>query len=119
MVATSDSPIRLLHCACLGLILLLLRTATAHAPDQRAAGSADRGAFAGVSADGATDGVTVGQVEFSIRVRRALETLGIRTLGDLAAKSEVELMGCPNFGQTSVNEVHAKLAGHGLRLAES
>ena len=71
------------------------------------------------AADGGTDGVTVGQVEFSIRVRRALETLGIRTLGDLAAKSEADLMSCPNFGQTSVNEVHAKLAEHGLRLAES
>jgi DNA-directed RNA polymerase subunit alpha len=69
--------------------------------------------------DGATDGVSVAQVEFSIRVRRALETLGIRTLGDLAAKSEAELMSCPNFGQTSVNEVHAKLAEHGLRMAES
>ena len=71
------------------------------------------------AADGATDGVTVGQVEFSIRVRRALETLGIRTLGELAAKSETDLMACPNFGQTSVNEVHAKLAEHGLRLAEA
>ena len=70
------------------------------------------------AADGDTDGVTVGQVEFSIRVRRALEVLGIRTLGDLAAKSETELMTCPNFGQTSLNEVHAKLSEHGLRLAD-
>jgi len=71
------------------------------------------------AAEGATDEVSVAQVEFSIRVRRALETLGIRTLGDLAAKSEAELMTCPNFGQTSLNEVHAKLAEHGLRLNES
>ena len=62
--------------------------------------------------------LSTAQVEFSVRVRRALETLGIASLGDLAAKSEAELMGCPNFGQTSLNEIHAKLSEHGLTLAE-
>jgi DNA-directed RNA polymerase subunit alpha len=62
--------------------------------------------------------ITTAQVEFSVRVRRALDTLGIATLGDLAAKSEADLMNCPNFGQTSLNEIHAKLSEHGLTLAE-
>ena len=60
----------------------------------------------------------IGQVEFSVRVRRALDTLDLETLGDLADKTEAELLTCPNFGQTSLNEVHAKLAEQGLKLAE-
>ena len=67
--------------------------------------------------DGDAASTPVAQVEFSVRVRRALETMGLVSLGDLAAKSEADLLGCGNFGQTSLNEVHAKLSEHGLRLA--
>ena len=59
------------------------------------------------------------QVEFSVRARRALETLGVATLGALAAKTEPELLACRNFGQTSLNEVQQRLAEYGLRLRES
>jgi DNA-directed RNA polymerase subunit alpha len=59
------------------------------------------------------------QIEFSVRARKALDTLGLRTLGDLAAKSEPELLACRNFGQTSLNEVVQRLAEYGLRLRES
>jgi len=58
------------------------------------------------------------QIDFSIRVRRALEAMKLKTLGDLAAKTEGELLSCNNFGQTSLNEVHAKLAEYGLKLSE-
>lgn len=58
------------------------------------------------------------QVEFSIRSRRALQNLNLRTLGDLAAKSEAELLGCKNFGQTSLNEVRQRLGDYGLQLRE-
>ena len=60
----------------------------------------------------------IDRVEFSVRARRALESLRIRTLGDLAAKSEAELMTCRNFGQTSLNEVRQRLAEYGLELRE-
>ncbi|MHC4563102.1 MAG: DNA-directed RNA polymerase subunit alpha C-terminal domain-containing protein [Planctomycetota bacterium] len=63
-------------------------------------------------------GAPVSQVDFSIRVRRALELLGITSLGELAAKTEAELLACSNFGQTSLNEVNAKLAEHGMKLAD-
>ncbi len=59
------------------------------------------------------------QIEFSIRARRALQTLRLGTLGDLAAKSEPELMGCKNFGQTSLDEVRMRLGEYGLRLRET
>jgi DNA-directed RNA polymerase subunit alpha len=59
------------------------------------------------------------QIEFSVRSRRALENLGVNSLGDLAAKTEAELLACRNFGQTSLNEVTQRLAEYGLRLRES
>ena len=58
------------------------------------------------------------QIEFSVRARRAIENLGIKSLGELANKTEVELMSCKNFGQTSLNEVRQRLGEHGLSLRE-
>jgi DNA-directed RNA polymerase subunit alpha len=59
------------------------------------------------------------QVELSIRARRAIDSLKIVTLGELAAKSEAELLGCKNFGQTSLNEIRQKLNEYGLHLREA
>ena len=36
--------------------------------------------------------------------------------GDLANKTEAELLACPNFGQTSLNEIKTKLDELGLSL---
>ena len=62
--------------------------------------------------------VPIEQVELSVRVRRAIETLKVTTLGQLANKSEAELLTCKNFGQTSLNEVRQRLAEYGLQLRE-
>ena len=59
------------------------------------------------------------QIEFSVRARRALERLGLRTLGELACKTDAELLGCRNFGQTSLNEVSQRLSEYGLSLRQS
>ena len=56
----------------------------------------------------------IGQIDFSVRVRRALEQLGIHTLGELIAKTEVELMNQKNFGQTSLHEIRQKLTEYGV-----
>ena len=61
----------------------------------------------------------VKQVDLSIRVQRALETMKVKTLGDLITKTEADLLACSNFGQTSLNEVHAKLTEYGLKLSEA
>ncbi len=58
----------------------------------------------------------VSDLGFSVRARKALQLLGINTLGDLAARTEAELMGVKNFGATSLDEVKAKLDEHGLAL---
>lgn len=52
----------------------------------------------------------------SVRARKALQVLGLQTLGDLAARTEAELMGVKNFGSTSMDEVKEKLAEYGLEL---
>lgn len=60
---------------------------------------------------------SVDVLELSVRSRRALSRLGVSTVGQLAAKNEAELLGAPNFGQTSLNEIRQKLAEQGLSLA--
>ena len=61
-------------------------------------------------------GKPVGDLGLSVRARKALQTLGVQTLGDLAARTEAELMGVKNFGATSLEEVKEKLAENGLGL---
>jgi DNA-directed RNA polymerase subunit alpha len=58
----------------------------------------------------------VSDLNLSVRSRKALQMLGIVTLGDLASHTEAELMGIKNFGSTSLVEVREKLAEHNLEL---
>lgn len=59
---------------------------------------------------------SIDTLELSVRSRRCMERLGIKSIGQLTAKTEPELLGTPNFGQTSLNEVKQKLAELGLSL---
>ena len=63
-------------------------------------------------------GQSVAELDLSVRARKALSLLGIRTIGDLVARTEAELLGIKNFGQTSLNEIKEKLAEHGLSLRQ-
>ncbi|MSR47693.1 MAG: tetratricopeptide repeat protein [Planctomycetes bacterium] len=60
----------------------------------------------------------VGELDLSVRSRRALETLGVRTLGELIGLSELQLLSCKNFGQTSLMEIKKKLEAYGLALKQ-
>ncbi len=55
-------------------------------------------------------------MELSVRAKRALGRLGVITLHELINKTEPELLGCKNFGVTSLNEIKEKLASFGLSL---
>ena len=55
-------------------------------------------------------------LDLSVRARKALQMLGVQSLGELAARTEAELLGVKNFGQTSLDEIDAKLSEHGLML---
>ena len=57
---------------------------------------------------------SVGELELSVRSRKALQRLNINSLGDLAQRSEEELLACKNFGQTSLVELKAQLEKNGL-----
>ena len=61
---------------------------------------------------------TVGDLEMSIRSRRALESMNITTVRELCRLSEAELLQCRNFGQTSLNEICRKLVELGLGLRD-
>lgn len=58
----------------------------------------------------------VDELYLSVRSRKCLAQLNVRTLGDLVRKTEAELLGCKNFGTTSLNEIKQILAGFGLSL---
>ncbi len=60
--------------------------------------------------------VPIESLDFSIRARRCMENLEIRTVGDLMQHTETELLASKNFGQTSLNEVRRKLDSLGVSL---
>lgn len=59
----------------------------------------------------------VSELELSVRSRRCLQRLNVKTLHDLIQYSEADLLATRNFGVTSLNEIKARLAEHGLSLA--
>ena len=59
---------------------------------------------------------TVAELELSVRSRKALQRLNINSLGELASRTEDELLGCKNFGTTSLNEIKQQLTSFGLGL---
>lgn len=58
----------------------------------------------------------VSALNLTVRARKALQALNIQTLGELAIRTEAELMGIKNFGTTSLVEISEKLREHGLEL---
>jgi len=63
-------------------------------------------------------GITVEELNLSVRSYNCLKREGINSVGDLVTKSEAELMDIRNFGQKSIDEVKAKLEELGLGLRE-
>jgi DNA-directed RNA polymerase subunit alpha len=58
----------------------------------------------------------VDDLQLSVRARKCLQKLSLRTIGELTHKTEAELLGCKNFGVTSLNEIKKSLTGLGLSL---
>jgi DNA-directed RNA polymerase subunit alpha len=58
----------------------------------------------------------ISDLQWSVRVRNAIQKLNMRTIGDLVKTTEAELLGCKNFGVTSLNEVKRILVNLGLSL---
>ncbi|MHC4824290.1 MAG: DNA-directed RNA polymerase subunit alpha C-terminal domain-containing protein [Planctomycetota bacterium] len=59
----------------------------------------------------------ISTLNLSVRCHRALvERLNLQRVGDILLFSEEDLLGMPNFGITSLNELQKKLTEFGLRL---
>ncbi|MHC4395507.1 MAG: tetratricopeptide repeat protein [Planctomycetota bacterium] len=58
----------------------------------------------------------VDDLQLSVRARKCLQKLNMHTLGDLVRKTDAELLGCKNFGVTSLNEIKKVLSDLGLFL---
>ncbi len=59
---------------------------------------------------------SVDDLKLSVRARKCLQKLNIHTIGELMSKTEAELLGCKNFGVTSLNEINKALGDLGLSL---
>lgn len=61
-------------------------------------------------------GKPITDLELTVRARRALDKLGIKTFGEIVSKTESELLACKNFGITSLTEIKERLSKFGLKL---
>jgi DNA-directed RNA polymerase subunit alpha len=58
----------------------------------------------------------IDDLQLSVRARKCLQKLNLRTIGELTYKTDAELLGCKNFGVTSLNEIKKSLGDLGLSL---
>ena len=61
-------------------------------------------------------GMSLAELELSVRATNCLESENINTVRDLVQRSEDQLLEVRNFGETTLTEVREKLADIGLRL---
>jgi DNA-directed RNA polymerase subunit alpha len=60
--------------------------------------------------------MSVNEIELSVRAANCLNNANITTVGELAMKSEQEMLKYRNFGKKSLNEIKDKLEALGLSL---
>lgn len=60
--------------------------------------------------------ISVNEIELSVRAANCLNNANITTVGQLAVKTEAEMLKYRNFGKKSLNEIKAKLVEMGLGL---
>ena len=60
--------------------------------------------------------ISVNEIELSVRATNCLNNANITTVGELAQKSESEMLKYRNFGKKSLNEIKQKLTEMGLSL---
>ncbi|MBO5769830.1 MAG: DNA-directed RNA polymerase subunit alpha, partial [Spirochaetales bacterium] len=58
----------------------------------------------------------VEELELTVRSSNCLKNAGIKTIGDLAKKTEEEIAKTRNFGKKSLSEIKEKLREWGLTL---
>jgi len=66
--------------------------------------------------DDETMSAGVSELLLSVRSRKCLQRLNLNSVGDLVRCTEAELLGCKNFGLTSLYEIKQRLKDKGLSL---
>jgi len=61
-------------------------------------------------------GKSVEELNLSVRARKCMSRLNLRTIGELMSRSADDLLEAKNFGMTSLNEVRERLGSMGLKL---
>ncbi|MGB7735112.1 MAG: DNA-directed RNA polymerase subunit alpha C-terminal domain-containing protein, partial [Thermoguttaceae bacterium] len=72
-----------------------------------------------ITLDQATEaklGMSLAELELSVRATNCLESENITTVRDLVTRTEEQLLEVRNFGETTLAEVREKLSDIGLRL---
>jgi DNA-directed RNA polymerase subunit alpha len=60
--------------------------------------------------------MSVNEIELSVRAANCLNNANITTVGQLALKTEAEMLKYRNFGKKSLNEIKEKLTSLNLSL---
>ncbi len=60
--------------------------------------------------------ISVNEIELSVRAANCLNNANITTVGELAQKTEAEMLKYRNFGKKSLNEIKAKILEMGISL---
>ena len=60
--------------------------------------------------------MSIHEIEFSVRAANCLDKAKITTFGELAMKTEREMLKYRNFGKRSLSEIKVKLEALGLSL---
>jgi len=60
--------------------------------------------------------MSVNEIELSVRAANCLNNANITTVGELAMKTEADMLKYRNFGKKSLNEIKDKLTELGLTL---
>ena len=93
--------------------------APAPAPVKDAAPAADVTAAPEQASAAAASEASIDELQLNARAVAALQRAGLRTVGQLAAKSSDELLAIEGIGPASVDEITAKLAEHNRAAASA
>ncbi|MDP3980690.1 MAG: DNA-directed RNA polymerase subunit alpha C-terminal domain-containing protein, partial [Chlamydiota bacterium] len=63
--------------------------------------------------------MSIDEIELSVRASNCIQQANIKTLGELASKTEQEMLKYKNFGKKSLNEIKKILVDMGLSLGMS
>ena len=65
------------------------------------------------------DDTTVKDLELSARAENCLHNEGLKTIGEVSAKSDGDLLRIPNFGRKSLRELKEAIAHHQRKQGET